>query len=352
MKRRCNVLVTGAGNTVGQAIIKSLKIAKLPLNIIAADISKFSIGFFLTKKNLLIPKVEEKNSLDKILKICKINKIDLLFIGSEYELLFFSNAKKEIETKTNTKVVVSSYPTVLMSHDKWLTHKFFKKNKIKFPNSCTPKNIKSAQKFAKIEGYPLILKPRIGTSSKKVFIIQKYLDLKKYFYKTPLPILQKIITLPQSRLKNEYTCSIFKTFEGQIVGPFIARRFIKKGDSWCVEVRKNKTIKNFMIKLAKKINFLGPLNVQLMLTKNGPVPFEINCRFSGTTAIRAFFGFNEPKMAVLNLFYKTHTFKTDWNSGFAFRFLDEVFLKYKNKNKYKSKKVKGEIKRWSYEKLP
>lgn len=352
MKKRCNVLVTGASNTVGQAIIKSLKISKLPLNIFAADISKNSVGFFLTKKFVLIPKVEKKKSLKKILSVCRKCKINLLFVGSELELPFFSRHKKAIEKKTNTKVVISPYSTVLMSNDKWLTYKFFLRNKIKFPNTCRPKNIKNAQKFGKIAGYPLILKPRVGTSSKYIYIIRKYSDLKRYFYKNPLPLLQKIITLPSSRLKNEYTCSIFKTFEGKIVGPFIARRFIRNGDSWCVEVKNNRAIENLMIKLAKSINFLGPLNVQLMLTKNGPIPFEINCRFSGTTAIRAFFGFNEPKMAVLDLFYKTDNFKANWSHGFAYRFLDEAFLTFKNETQYKYiTKTKG-IKRWCYGKLP
>ena len=35
-----------------------------------------------------------------------------------------------------------------------------------------------------------------------------------------------------------------------------------------------------------------------MMGPKGPIPFEINARFSGTTAIRAHFGFNEPELAI------------------------------------------------------
>ena len=38
---------------------------------------------------------------------------------------------------------------------------------------------------------------------------------------------------------------------------------------------------------------LGATNFQLKLTKKGPVIFEINPRFSGTTHIRSLFGLNE-----------------------------------------------------------
>ena len=45
-----NVLVTGAGNGVGQSIIKSLNISKYKLNVIAADINLFSSGLYRSNK--------------------------------------------------------------------------------------------------------------------------------------------------------------------------------------------------------------------------------------------------------------------------------------------------------------
>ena len=40
------------------------------------------------------------------------------------------------------------------------------------------------------------------------------------------------------------------------------------------------------------------------MSKRGPIPFEFNSRFSGTTSIRAYFGFNEPLMFLKNYFQK------------------------------------------------
>ena len=61
-KNNITVFVTGAGCAVGQAILKSLNVSKYELNIFVGDISKTSIEFYL-KNKILIPKVEQKNSL-------------------------------------------------------------------------------------------------------------------------------------------------------------------------------------------------------------------------------------------------------------------------------------------------
>ena len=46
-------------------------------------------------------------------------------------------------------------------------------------------------------------------------------------------------------------------------------------------------------KITSKLEPYGPTNFQLKLTKKGPVIFEINPRFSGTTHMRSLFGLNE-----------------------------------------------------------
>ena len=44
---------------------------------------------------------------------------------------------------------------------------------------------------------------------------------------TPLPMLQRVIDIPSSKLGSEYTCSVFKTGDGKVVGPFTARRTLR-----------------------------------------------------------------------------------------------------------------------------
>jgi carbamoyl-phosphate synthase large subunit len=81
-----------------------------------------------------------------------------------------------------------------------------------------------------------------------------------------------------------------------------------------------------LLAIANSLDFVGSLNVQLMLTENGAIPFELNSRFSGTTAVRAHFGFNEPEMAVRSFFYKEAVPIPEIRAGVAMRYHEEVFV--------------------------
>ena len=69
--KKINVLITGAGSGVGQSIIKSLKISKLPIRIISADICELNAGLYRTEKSIIFPKVESYGSLKRIISIIK-----------------------------------------------------------------------------------------------------------------------------------------------------------------------------------------------------------------------------------------------------------------------------------------
>ena len=91
------VMVTGAGSGVGQGILKSLRLSKLNLHIIAADIDWFQPALYRADEAFLIPRVETLESPAKIIQILKQKRLDILLIGSEFEVMFFSRHKEQIE---------------------------------------------------------------------------------------------------------------------------------------------------------------------------------------------------------------------------------------------------------------
>jgi len=194
-------------------------------------------------------------------------------------------------------------------------------------------------------GFPVVLKSRTGTSSRHVYIIESKKDLEKKWYKTPNPMIQKIVAMPSSELNKEYTCSVFKTLSGNILGPFCARRTLRSGTSWHIEVDSFPEINSVLLEIARKIDFQGSLNIQLMVGDNGPIPFEINARFSGTTAVRAHFGFNEPKMAIESFYYGIEPDKPIIKKGIAMRYHEEVFINDTDASKL-NVGMKGVVNRW------
>jgi carbamoyl-phosphate synthase large subunit len=340
-------MVTGAGSGVGQGIIKALHLTDLPVTTISSDISPLNPGLFRTDEYLLLPKVEEEGSLPKIISAIRDKEIDIVMIGSEFDLEFFSCHKLQIENETGTLIVVSPFETVKISNDKWLTVEFLKAHNLPYPESFLPENIDGAFQKAREWGYPFILKSRFGTASRHVYFIYDDHDLSFLYNKVPMPMLQKIIEKPKGELGNEYTCSIFKCRNGDIVGPFTSRRTLRGGSSWVVEVDAFEQLHHLLNSIGEIMPTMGSLNIQLMVGPDGPVPFEFNARFSGTTAIRAYFGFNEPEMVLLNYYLKKNLPEIIIRKGLVLRYLEEVFIEGKLAADLDGNTLpKGEIVKW------
>jgi carbamoyl-phosphate synthase large subunit len=326
MRNICRVLVTGAGSGVGQGIVKALRISGLPVTVIAADIAPMNAALYRADEAVIIPRVEQPEALAVIIDLLKWHRIDVVMIGSEFDLEFFSINKELIESQANTIVIVAPPTTVEIANDKWLTAEFLREKGLPYAEAYLPKDQDDAVRHAESWGFPIVLKTRRGTSSRHVHIVKHSDSLKKLFLDTPEPMLQRVIDIPSSELSSEYTCSVFKTVDGTLIGPFTARRTVRGGTSWYIEVASFADLYAPLLAIAGALDFVGSLNIQLMFTENGAIPFELNSRFSGTTAVRAHFGFNEPAMALYSFFYKEAIPPQLIRTGVAMRYHEEVFI--------------------------
>jgi carbamoyl-phosphate synthase large subunit len=158
--------------------------------------------------------------------------------------------------------------------------------------------------------------------------------------------LQRVVDIPSSELHNEYTCSVFRTARGTLLGPFHARRTLRGGTSWHIEVDRFPALDELLLGIGRQLDFPGTLNVQLMMGREGPVPFEFNARCSGTTAVRANFGFNEPAMAVLSYFYGEEPEQPVIRRGLAMRYNEEVFIDDVVASELVPNSTKGYVRPW------
>lgn len=326
MRKPCRVLVTGAGSGVGQGIVKALRISGLPVTVVAADIAPMNAALYRADEAVIIPRVEQPDALATIVELLQRHRIDVVMIGSEFDLEFFSINKEAVESRSGAVVIVAPPATVAIANDKWLTAEFLRQNGLPYAEAYLPKDQDDVVRHAEGWGYPVVLKTRRGTSSRHVHIVKDRNSLQKLFPGTPTPMLQRVIDIPSSELGSEYTCSVFKAADGSMVGPFTARRTVRGGTSWHIEVAPFEVLHAPLLAIAGALDFVGSLNVQLMLTEVGAIPFELNSRFSGTTAVRAHFGFNEPAMALYSCFYKEAVPLPVVRSGVAMRYHEEVFI--------------------------
>lgn len=325
--KKINVLVSGAGSGVGQSIIRSLKISKLNLNIFSCDIDNIYSKIYNPKKFFLIPKVESSNSKFKILSILKNKSIDIFFCGSEYEILFFSKNKKYFEDRSKTRICVSNLDTIKIANDKYLTYQFLKKNKLPYPKTSLI-NHKNSFFYLKKYKFPFILKNRFGTSAKNVYKVNNLREFNFFLNYLKNPIIQEFLVFHNPKNKkiyNEFTCSFFSGLNGEKLGIFIAERLLRNGTSWVIKHKRPypKRLVQIIDKISENIDNIGSFNIQLIKTKKDYIPFEFNSRFSGTTSVRALFGFNEPEMFIKNLIKKDIKIKKI-KDGEVIRYIDEI----------------------------
>ena len=134
--------------------------------------------------------------------------------------------------------------------------------------------------------YPVIIKPRRGQGNKGIKKVQKII---KNNAKNE-EIWQEFL-LPEDK---EFTCAVYVD-PNKDYRLLQIKRILMGGNTVKGEISDNKEIKNYIEKIVHIFNTEGCFNVQLRLTKAGPLIFEINPRLSSTLVFRDKLGFEDLK---------------------------------------------------------
>jgi len=282
MNKALNILVTGCGGDIGQSIGKILLKSFYVKNLFGIDICdknaaqfiypNFSVGLPFTHpeylKNLEVF-VEEKD-------------IDIIIPIAEPELRFFSS-KNKLDSIGKAKMITASALALQVGFDKLKTAEYLEKEDLPFPSTFLASKIKI------IDSFPVILKSKIGSGSKNIYKIN---TMDEFLFYTRNSIEDYIVQEFLTDENGEYTCGLFRSSQGEIRS-IIFKRELHGGYSGYGEVLDSPEIANLLKKLATKLNLIGSINVQLRISDNTPIIFEINPRFSSTILFRHMLGFED-----------------------------------------------------------
>lgn len=340
---------------VGEQILEALRMAKTPYFIITTNIEALKNGLYETDKSFLVPMSSHRDYISCLLKICLKEKIQVLIPGSAPELDVLSENREKFEEK-GILVLLNSKEVIETCQDKFRTMEFLKKHQLLFP------------RFAFLEkpvlprglSFPLIIKPQKGGGgSRNVFLLQDQEDLNYYFsfFKKQelLPIVQEYV----GDSSEEYTVGVLSDRDGRLIDSIVIKREVKGDLSVRAEINNIKLqgkqfvissgfsqgmvddypeVKNYAEKIALVLDSRGPLNVQCRKTKKGVYTMEINPRFSGTAAIRALLGFNEPDTLIRQYLLGEKVNKIKYRKGLVLRDLRMVYITFNQIKKIKKQK--------------
>lgn len=289
--KKISVGVTCIGSVIGQGIIKSIKSSSIAQDceITGFEYIEDAVGSFWVNRTYIMPDILKPDISDEcyieiLLNRIKQHKIRILFIGMGFELVLMAAYKDIIQEETSCTVVVSPSETIDIARDKYETYQFLKDNNLYHPATWLPD-----QKHEVL--YPAIIKPRIGTHSRGISIINNEVQLGNRVSEIQNSIIQELVGTDQ----NEYTCGIL-FLDGKIKTQICLQRYLRDGNTNIAYHHSDtpEIIYSYLREVTQKLRPFGPCNYQLRLDKDGiPKLFEINARFSGSTFMRTLFGLNE-----------------------------------------------------------
>lgn len=322
-----NILVTGVGSTLGYGILETIRQSGLNCQVSGTDYLDTAVGLYQVDYPYILPDIyqdpqKEKVWLNAVQKIISERKIKYVLVGLDFEVPLFAKHKTCLENKTDCEVIVSSAEVVGICNDKWLTYCFLRDSGFDAPRSCLPDGL---DEFVKSTPFPWIVKPRVGSTSNGLFRINNIETLSHALESCDNPIIQEEV----GDVEGEFTCGVVVS-NGKILSSIPLRRKLKNGNTSVAYFNKSDEVDKYIRQVAEKLGPDGPINIQLRLTIDGPMVFEINPRFSGTTPVRSCFGINEVEILINYLESAILPEKITVREGMVVRYWTDQFVSKKD----------------------
>ncbi len=260
------ILISSINGPLGYELIKYLK---KYFYVIGCDSQKYGLAQYICDEFYLCPHGNKKEFLTFLRKISF--KVHQIFLFADEEIYNFSQNRNNLKSILS-KILISDSKTINLCNNK-LKLKEYLKDTVNLPKST---------------GIKTIIKPIVGRGSKNQIILKK--NSKKFLRNFKYD--QKFFVEEYIEGK-EYTVDCIYNLKNELVFMLTRERIIKSSLSIVGKIVENKKIYQFIKKLSDKLNFIGNVNIQLIVNKQGKIFLtDINPRISGSIIFSIKAGFN------------------------------------------------------------
>lgn len=288
MPKKYNVMVTAVGGDIGQSVARVLRRLDMVRTIVGTDMSNDHPGSFFVDAFFQVPPANVSSFIPSLEAIIAKYQIDFLIPISEPEIKTIHEA--HASGWSPARLVIPQGLTLPTCLDKFETIQFLGARGISVPwTTLTTQGMPPE--------FPCILKDRLSWGSKSIVIIDDMETARWYASRRPNGLFQELL-LPDDQ---EYTCGVFRSRTGKIA-TVVFRRTLSGAQTGKATVVVNQVIEELCTRIAHALQLRGSINVQLRNTAKGPIPFEINARFSSTVIFRELIGFRDVLWSFLDVF--------------------------------------------------
>ena len=287
------VLVLGLGSNVSQGILKALRMSRLDCRVLGACVSPQSAGLYAADTWQISPLAASPDFEPWLFEVCRDERVAAVLSGVEPVLEVLARVAPALHAETGARCVVSSPAVFAVGLDKLATCRWLEEHELAHPRYAAGDDGAAIDRLVAGCGWPLVAKPRTGRGSHGVVVVTSPAELG--------PIRGRADYVLQEYLGDadvEFSTGCFSDRDGAVRGSVVMRRLLTAGTTTFAELGDFPEVRAEALKVASALGPMGPLNVQSRLHGGRAVTFELNVRFSGTTPIRAHFGFNEVEAAL------------------------------------------------------
>jgi carbamoyl-phosphate synthase large subunit len=281
------VLITGTGGPSGISILRAL--ADEPVELLAADIDPYAAGLYLVPpdRRAIVPRGDDPRFAETLFERCGVLRVDVVVPTVDSELLPLALERARY-AGAGIRLVVASAETLAACLDKWeLALRC--RGHVRVPDTAPADAALDPGAIT----LPVIVKPRAGSGSRGIRLVERHADLEA------LP--RDGTLLVQEHLPGaEYSLDVIARADGHVAG-VVPRERLKVDSGIAVTGRTlhDERLEGFARTVAERIGLTTVANVQVKLDVAGePALLEVNPRFPGTMPLTVAAGIDMPRLAI------------------------------------------------------
>ena len=314
------VLITGIGGNVGQGVLKALRASTRAFYVVGIDMEALSAGFSLVDGYYQTPRTGDIGFREALAAIAEQEKLGAIYVCSPPELEFFASQKAELEQAMDLSIFVNPLSVVRIGSDKFKTAEFLSSAGFAFPETVLCDNEDGVRRLIERHRFPLIAKPRSGSSSRNVFTIKSAAEIEAAATLVPDLVLQQFLP------GDEFTAATLSDSNGKVRALIVLRRDLLQGTTYRTELIEDQELHDQVVQIVEALGAVGPCNLQFRVVDGRVNVFEINPRFSGTSGIRYLYGFNDCEMVFDLLHLKTEVAQPALKKAVVLRYWNEICI--------------------------
>jgi carbamoyl-phosphate synthase large subunit len=263
-----------------------------------------------------VPRASEIDNYIAFLKDIILNKsVEFFLPVSEEEIAVLNTRREELESR-RVQVLINNKDVIDNFLDKLKTAQYLDTIGIEVPKTSLLSSYNGSY------GFPLIVKARKGSGSKRLWTVHDLDDLDYVKKKDPGDLIaQELIGSEE----EEYTTGVFS--DGHAVSSITFRRILGFGGVSIEAVLEEVPfLKEMARRISRELNLIGSINIQSRRSGSVFIPYEINPRLSSTLLFRKMFGFDDAVWWLNVLNGKKYSYTKKYKSGLAKRSLTECYF--------------------------